>query len=94
MTTAIAFHCAAPTVANPWPPASAPTALRAAANWLRKTVRNGFAAARRSLPTDLDLPAPERGASTLGGEVVVTGAVAAAVASARERVLDVWGAAG
>ena len=52
------------------------------------------AAARRSLPTDLDLPAPELVASTLGGEVVVTGAVAAAVASARERVLDVWGAAG
>jgi len=48
MTTAIAFHCAAPTVANPWPPASALTALRAAANWLRKMVRNGFAAARRS----------------------------------------------
>lgn len=51
------------------------------------------AAARRSLPTDLDLPAPELVASTLGGEVVVIGAVAAAVASARERVLDVWGAA-
>ena len=51
------------------------------------------AAARRSLPTDLDLPAPELVASTLGGDVVVTGAVAAAVASARERALDVWGSA-
>jgi len=48
------------------------------------------AAARRSLPTDLDLPAPELVASTLSGDVVVTGAVAAAVASARERALDVW----
>ncbi len=48
------------------------------------------AAARRYLPTDLDLPAPELVASTLGGEVVVTGAVSAAVAAAGERVLDVW----
>jgi predicted NBD/HSP70 family sugar kinase len=48
------------------------------------------AAARRSLPTDLDLPAPDLVASTLGGEVVVTGAIAAAAASARERALDVW----
>lgn len=48
MTTAIADRLAAPTVANPWPPASALTTLRAAANLLRKTVRNGFAAARRS----------------------------------------------
>lgn len=48
MTTAIADRLAAPTVANPWPPASALTTLRAAANLLRKTVRDGFAAARRS----------------------------------------------
>ncbi|WP_060916363.1 ROK family protein [Microbacterium oleivorans] len=56
-------------------------------------VHEVVAAARRSLPTDLDLPAPELVASTLGGDVVVTGAVAAAVASARESALDVWGAA-
>lgn len=48
------------------------------------------AAARRSLPTDLDLPAPDLVASTLGGEVVVTGAIAAAAAAARAQALDVW----
>lgn len=47
-------------------------------------------AARRSLPTDLDLPAPELVVSRLGADVVVTGAVAAAAAGARERALDVW----
>jgi uncharacterized protein YjiS (DUF1127 family) len=48
MTTAIDYPFAAPTVASRWPPASALTTLRAAVNLLRKTVRNGFAAARRS----------------------------------------------
>jgi len=48
MKTAVAYPFATLNVANPWPPASASTALRAAANWLRKTVRNGFAAARRA----------------------------------------------
>lgn len=48
------------------------------------------AAARRSLPTDLDLPAPEIVISPLGADVVVTGAVAAAGSAARARVLDLW----
>lgn len=56
------------------------------------------AAARRALPTDLDLPAPDLVVSRLGAGVVVTGAVAAAAADARARALDVWtpgaGAAG
>lgn len=52
------------------------------------------AAARRYLPTDLDLPAPELVASRLGADVVVTGAVAAAAADARKRALDVWLAGG
>lgn len=47
-------------------------------------------AARQLLPTDLHLPAPELVASRLGGDVVVLGAIAAAAAGARERVLDVW----
>lgn len=47
-------------------------------------------AARRSLPTDLDLPAPELVVSRLGADVVVTGAVAAAAAAARAQALDVW----
>ncbi|MGC5075991.1 ROK family protein [Agrococcus sp. DT81.2] len=50
------------------------------------------AAARASLPTDLDLPAPELVASQLGTDVVVTGAIAAAAADARAHALDVWGA--
>ncbi|KHK95560.1 transcriptional regulator, partial [Microbacterium mangrovi] len=48
------------------------------------------AAARRSLPTDLDLPAPELVVSQLGADVVVTGAIAAAAAAARENALDIW----
>ena len=48
MTTAIADRLAAPTIANPWLTASALTTLRAAANLLRKAVRNGRAAARHS----------------------------------------------
>lgn len=47
-------------------------------------------AARRSLPTDLDLPAPELRTSRLGPDVVVTGAIAAAAADARAHALDVW----
>lgn len=50
-------------------------------------------AARASLPTDLDLPAPELVASDLGPDVVVRGAIAAAAADARAHALDVWGAA-
>ncbi|WP_194410828.1 ROK family protein [Microbacterium cremeum] len=46
------------------------------------------AAARRSLPTDLDLPAPELVISRLGADVVVTGAIAAASVMARDRALD------
>lgn len=48
------------------------------------------AAARRSLPTDIDLPAPDLIASTLGADVVARGAVAAAAAQARAQTLDVW----
>lgn len=48
------------------------------------------AAARRSLPTDLDLPAPALVISPLGAEVVVTGAVAAAAADAKSRALEMW----
>lgn len=49
-------------------------------------------AARRSLPTDIDLPAPELVASTLGADIVVRGAVAAAAARARAAALTVWSA--
>jgi predicted NBD/HSP70 family sugar kinase len=45
-------------------------------------------AARRALPTDLDLPAPDVVVSDLGGDVVVLGAVAAAVDLVRTHVLD------
>ncbi len=48
------------------------------------------AAARRALPTGLDLPAPELVVSRLGADVVVTGAVMAACAAARENALDIW----
>lgn len=47
-------------------------------------------ATQRALPTDLDLPAPQLAVSQLGADVVVTGAIAAADADARSRVLDVW----
>ena len=50
------------------------------------------AAARRALPTDLDLPAPELVASDLGADVVVIGALAAASDAARASALDVWAA--
>lgn len=53
-------------------------------------VEDVAAAARRQLPTDLDLPAPELVVSTLGADVVVTGALAAASAAARDRALDFW----
>lgn len=43
--------------------------------------------ARRLLPTELDLPAPQIVASPLGAEVVAVGAVAAAVDSARRGIL-------
>ncbi|MCC9053134.1 ROK family protein [Microbacterium sp. F2E] len=49
-------------------------------------------AARRSLPTDLHLPAPELVVSTLGADVVVIGAVAAAADLARECLLERWSA--
>ncbi|MHC2998297.1 ROK family protein [Microbacterium sp. HJ5] len=55
-------------------------------------VEDVVAAARRHLPTDLDLPAPELVVSALGADVVVTGAVAAASAAARDGALDVWSA--
>ncbi|ALJ22153.1 ROK family protein [Microbacterium sp. No. 7] len=48
------------------------------------------AAAREALPTGMDLPAPDLAISQLGADVVVTGAVAAAAALARDRLLDVW----
>lgn len=48
------------------------------------------AEARAALPTDLHLPAPELVVSTLGADVVVTGALAAAADLARERLLGVW----
>jgi predicted NBD/HSP70 family sugar kinase len=43
--------------------------------------------ARRLLPAELDLPAPELVASTLGADVVSVGAVAAALESARDGAL-------
>ncbi|WJM15668.1 ROK family protein [Microbacterium arborescens] len=55
-------------------------------------VEEVVAAARRFLPTDLDLPAPELVASDLGADVVVVGAVAGAAEAARASALDVWAA--
>ncbi|MFS0894600.1 ROK family protein [Microbacterium sp. 179-I 3D3 NHS] len=46
-----------------------------------------LAAARRMLPAELHLPAPELLASTLGAEVVSVGAVATARKAARERAV-------
>ena len=46
-------------------------------------------AARRLLPAELDLPAPELVASSLGADVVSVGAVAAALESARDGALQV-----
>jgi predicted NBD/HSP70 family sugar kinase len=48
------------------------------------------AVARESLSTVLDLPAPEILPSTLGADVVVAGAVAAARAAARAHILYIW----
>jgi predicted NBD/HSP70 family sugar kinase len=45
-------------------------------------------AARASLPRELDLPAPELVASTLGFDVVCIGAISAALEAARTGVLD------
>lgn len=45
--------------------------------------------ARRRLPKELDLPAAEIVASTLGADVVSIGAVAAAVEAAREGALHI-----
>lgn len=45
--------------------------------------------ARRQLPKELDLPAPEIVASRLGADVVSIGAVAAAVEAAREQALHI-----
>jgi len=45
--------------------------------------------ARRLLPDELDLPAPELVASSLGADVVSIGAVAAALESARDGALHV-----
>lgn len=53
-------------------------------------VEDVVAAARRQLPTDLDLPAPDLVVSELGADVVVTGALAAASAAARDHALEVW----
>lgn len=47
-----------------------------------------LARARALLPADMDLPAPRLVASGLGGDVVVEGALAAALESARDRVLE------
>ena len=46
--------------------------------------------ARDALPTDLDLPVPELVVSSLGADVVVEGALHAAVDLARERALDLF----
>ena len=45
--------------------------------------------ARRLLPAELDLPAPELVASSLGADVVSIGAVAAALESARDGALQI-----
>ncbi|MGB3256404.1 MAG: hypothetical protein WBA72_00295 [Ornithinimicrobium sp.] len=45
--------------------------------------------ARRAVPAELDLPAPELVASTLGADVVSVGAVAAALEAAREGALHI-----
>jgi predicted NBD/HSP70 family sugar kinase len=52
-------------------------------------VEEMLAVARRLLPAELDLPAPELVASSLGADVVSVGAVAAALESAREGALHI-----
>ncbi|MEU1973067.1 ROK family protein [Microbacterium sp. NPDC019599] len=47
-----------------------------------------IAAARRRIPDELDLPAPEISASSLGADVVAIGATMAAVEAARTGVLE------
>lgn len=47
-------------------------------------------AARKVLPAELDLLVPDLVVSPLGGDVVVIGAVAAALESAKANILDVW----
>lgn len=51
-------------------------------------VEDVLAVARELMPLELDLPAPTLVASPLGPEVVAIGAVSAAVAAAREGILD------
>ncbi len=53
-------------------------------------IEHVVATAQESLPAFLDLPAPKITPSTLGADVVVSGAVAAASATARARALDIW----
>lgn len=50
-------------------------------------IHDVIAEARKTLPGELDLPAPDLVASTLGAEVVAIGAVSAAVEAARDGVL-------
>ena len=50
-------------------------------------IQDVVAAARETIPLELDLPAPMLVASTLGAEVVAIGAVSAAVEAARDGVL-------
>ncbi|UVJ38629.1 ROK family transcriptional regulator [Arthrobacter sp. CJ23] len=47
-------------------------------------------AARRALPDDLHLPAPDIMVSELGADVVVQGAVTAAGLLAKDHALDIW----
>lgn len=48
-----------------------------------------LAVARRLLPAELDVPAPELVASSLGADVVSMGAVAAALESFRDGALHI-----
>ncbi|MDN5559310.1 MAG: ROK family protein, partial [Ruaniaceae bacterium] len=47
-------------------------------------------AALSELPSTSEMPSPELRISTLGADVVVTGAIAAAVDVARAHTLNVW----
>ncbi len=53
-------------------------------------VEHVVAGAQEELPSVLDLPPPRVLTSTLGADVVVNGAVAAAMAKARAHGLDIW----
>jgi predicted NBD/HSP70 family sugar kinase len=57
---------------------------------LASGIEHVVAVAQQYLPTGLDLPAPQVVASTLGADVVVEGALAAARATARTHALDIW----